>query len=135
MRIIDLSHKVYTGMPSIPSDKHVKTDIREISNIAKDGIERHQILMSCHSGTHMDAQIHMIEGGATIGSIPPDNFFGTAVKIDAPHGELEEIIPDDIKSASSKGFLLAWFEPGAVPGLDTHDVPRKIAKSPCKATV
>jgi kynurenine formamidase len=96
MNIIDLSYKIYTGMPSIPSDKHVKTDIKEISNIAKDGIERHQVLMSCHSGTHMDAPIHMLEGGSPVGAISPDNFFGRATKIVALKKEDEEISASDV---------------------------------------
>lgn len=81
MKIIDLSHRIYTGMPSIPLDEHVKTEVKKISDIDKDGLERHQILMSCHSGTHIDAPKHMLSEGVSLDKIPLDRFFGKAKKI------------------------------------------------------
>jgi arylformamidase len=38
--------------------------------------------MSAHTGTHMDAPLHFIEGGATIDQIPPDVFTGECAVID-----------------------------------------------------
>ena len=40
--------------------------------------------MSAHSGTHMDAPLHFIEGGRAIDQIPPDVFIGVCTVIDLP---------------------------------------------------
>ena len=40
--------------------------------------------MSAHSGTHMDAPLHFIEGGRAIDQIPPDVFIGVCTVIDSP---------------------------------------------------
>jgi arylformamidase len=39
-------------------------------------------LMSAHTGTHMDAPLHFIEGGATIDQISPDVFTGDCTVVD-----------------------------------------------------
>ncbi len=39
--------------------------------------------LSAHSGTHMDAPLHFIEGGKTIDQIPPDVFIGECVVAEA----------------------------------------------------
>ena len=97
MKLIDLTHAVYTGMPSIPSDKHVTTEIKEISNINNDGIERHQILMSCHSGTHIDSPIHMVKDGITLDKIPLEYLIGKSKKIKLKKEENEAIDLNEIK--------------------------------------
>ena len=42
-----------------------------------------RLSMSSHSGTHLDAPLHRIEGGDAIDSIPLDRLTGLALRVDA----------------------------------------------------
>jgi arylformamidase len=48
-----------------------------------------------HSGTHVDAPLHFIEGARDVCEMPLDSFFGPAIAIDAPKQPGEEIEPSD----------------------------------------
>lgn len=110
MKIIDLTREIYTGMPSIPSDKHVKTEIKEVSNINKDNIERHQILMSCHSGTHIDVPRHLIQNGKSLDEIPLKSFIGKARKliIDKKQIELDYVEYVKLNNLDFLIFQTGW---------------------------
>ncbi len=41
-----------------------------------------QLQMSGHAGTHVEAPLHAVEGGASIGDLPVDCFFGEAAILD-----------------------------------------------------
>jgi kynurenine formamidase len=41
-----------------------------------------QISMSGHAGTHVEAPLHAVEGGASIGELPVERFFGEAIVLD-----------------------------------------------------
>ncbi len=111
-RIIDISHTLYTGMPSIPSKNHVATEVKEISNIDRDGIERHQILMSCHTGTHMDAPIHMVSGGLSLDQIPLSHFSGTVKKFRVAKNSGEVVDVSDISGHDFSGLDFVILETG-----------------------
>jgi kynurenine formamidase len=52
-----------------------------------------------HSGTHVDAPLHFIEGGSDIGSMAPDLFCGPAVIVEAPKKEGEDVVVADFAEA------------------------------------
>lgn len=41
-----------------------------------------QIAMSGHAGTHVEAPLHAVAGGAAVGDLPVERFFGEAVLLD-----------------------------------------------------
>ena len=79
MKIIDLSHNLYQGMPHYPTDppisiikkKHLKTDNSIL----------HQISFGTHSGTHLDVPMHTIKRGKGLSDYGLEAFFGRAIKI------------------------------------------------------
>ncbi len=81
MERVDLTHTFTADMPVYPGDP--KSTLIQISSIAKDGFTDHLLTTPMHVGTHMDAPLHMIEGGKTIDAIELDRFFGPGVLLDA----------------------------------------------------
>lgn len=81
MRYIDLSHEFVDNMPVFPGDP--PTTLKQIASVAKEGYTDHQLTTVMHVGTHMDAPLHMIEGGKYMSEIPIDHFAGPGVLIDA----------------------------------------------------
>lgn len=80
MKIIDLTHTFTNDMPVYPGDP--KPSLEQAAFIEKDTFNDHKLTTVMHVGTHMDAPLHMIEGGKTMDKITPDKFIGKGVVID-----------------------------------------------------
>ena len=79
--LIDLTHIFTDNMPVYPGDDCSKL---YQSDFIKDcGVSDHTIKSGMHVGTHMDAPLHMVEGGALICEFPVDKFQNRGVLIDA----------------------------------------------------
>ena len=81
MKLIDLTHTFTCDMPVYPGDP--PAGLEPIATIAKDGFNDCCVRGGLHVGTHMDAPLHMIEGGAPLSDIPLRQFFGRGRLIDA----------------------------------------------------
>lgn len=80
-KLIDLTHSFVDNMPVYPGDPCAK--LYQSASIKKDGFSDHIIESGMHVGTHMDAPIHMVDGGLYISDIPLDHFQGRGVLINA----------------------------------------------------
>lgn len=80
MKYIDLSHTFVDNMPAFPGDP--ATMLKQKTSIAKEGYTDHQLTTMMHVGTHMDAPLHMIEGGKYMSEIPVEHFVGPGLLID-----------------------------------------------------
>jgi arylformamidase len=94
-RIIDitqplLSCAVYPGDPA-PSAARLRT-------IAADGCNLTALSLCVHNGTHADAPLHFVEGGAGIGELPLDIFYGKCVV-----KRWDDTIPDGCERLIIKG--------------------------------
>ncbi len=56
-----------------------------------DGYSLFAISAGTHTGTHIDAPLHMIPNGARLSDIPAERFFGRGVLIDARGKELVDV--------------------------------------------
>lgn len=81
MKLIDLTHTYTDNMPVYPGDP--SPSLKPAASIPKDGYTDHKLKTLMHVGTHMDAPLHMIEGGKTMDEIPLEMFFGPGVLLDA----------------------------------------------------
>ena len=81
MRYIDLTHTVADGMPVYPGDPPVR--LAPVAAIERDGYSNHEITTGMHAGTHIDAPLHMLAGGARISDMSVAAFFGRGRLIDA----------------------------------------------------
>ncbi len=81
MKYIDITHTFIDNMPVIPGDP--PTTLKQITTIEKNGYVDHALTTVMHVGTHMDAPLHMIEGGKYMDEMPVEHFAGPGVFINA----------------------------------------------------
>ncbi|MBN1265351.1 MAG: cyclase family protein [Anaerolineales bacterium] len=87
MRFIDISVSISPQLPVWPGDDTVV--VEQVSTIAE-GDESNVSRMACtvHTGTHLDAPRHFIEGGLTVDEIPIRRLIGRAYVIDLTEVDL-----------------------------------------------
>ena len=96
MPIFDVTVPVSNELPTWPSDPAVEiTDWRSLS--AGDGANVSMLNFGAHTGTHVDAPAHFIEGAPKVESLPLDALIGEATVIEVPqdmHAIDEEFIQE-----------------------------------------
>ncbi|MEY9953976.1 cyclase family protein [Leifsonia sp. EB34] len=80
MQVIDLSHPIHSGMTVFPGDPAVL--IEPAVTIAEAGVSVLSLELGSHTGTHIDAPSHTVEGGATIDAVDLGRLVGPARVID-----------------------------------------------------
>src|SRR5215208_7173981 len=77
--------------------KPEKTIVESIANGDPGNVSRW--LIGSHTGTHVDAPAHFVDGATTIESVPLDVLVGPAVVLDLTFVTSHEIRPEDLLSA------------------------------------
>ena len=83
MKIIDLSHTIYSGMAQYPEDPELPR-IKHVMTHEKNDILASALEISCHLGTHIDIPYHFLRGQPSLEKIPIEAFFGKGRVVDAP---------------------------------------------------
>ena len=86
LNFVELSHPWGLGVPNWPYFEDVK--IERLHYMAKSGVLSQRITTVMHSGTHMDAPAHVVEGTPFLHEIPLECFFGTGVVVSIPEEEM-----------------------------------------------
>jgi len=97
LQLLDLTHPWGHGAPSYPGQEDVRM-FRAVKH-AQHGVLAWKINTVMHTGTHMNAPLHMIQQGADMASIPPDCFFGNGVVLGIPKGSYETVTAKDLEAA------------------------------------
>jgi len=88
MRIYDISVNISEDMPVYPGDPAV--EVEEAAALARgDAANVSRLHFSAHTGTHLDAPAHFIEGAPQLWTIPLDTLIGPARVVH---------IPDDVRA-------------------------------------
>jgi len=94
MPIYDVTVPVSNELPTWPSDPGVEiTDHRSFA--AGDGVNVSMLNLGAHTGTHVDAPAHFIEGAGKVESLSLDALIGEALVIEVPdefHAIEEEFV-------------------------------------------
>ena len=78
---LDISAQVAAGMATFEGDPEVRIEL--VKSLARgDVCNLTRIEMGAHSGTHIDAPVHFVEGGASSEGIPLDAVLGPAWVVD-----------------------------------------------------
>ena len=94
MEWIDISVPLKTGMVHWPGDP--KVSIKRVRDAEKgDRNTLSEMCMGAHSGTHMDAPLHFVRGGAGIDRFPLDIAIGRAKVIEI--GDVESIKTEELE--------------------------------------
>jgi kynurenine formamidase len=83
MRIIDLSQPLYDDAPNCPAHPPVKIKVTSSHALnGPDAWHMEHLDIASHTGSHVDAPLHKIQGGRPIDGFPLDVFTGKARIVD-----------------------------------------------------
>lgn len=77
---VDLTHLLANGMPIYPGNP--TPSLMPFKTLPRDGVNLSKLTLGSHTGTHIDAPRHFIEGGESIDEIPPSRLIGSAFVAD-----------------------------------------------------
>ena len=98
LRLYELSHIWGHGVPSYPGQDDVKM-FRSVKH-AQHGVCAWKVNTSMHTGTHMNAPIHMIQRSKDLSEIAVERLFANGVVLDIPKTSYELITQADLNAAS-----------------------------------
>jgi arylformamidase len=97
---LDLTHTLENGMPVYPGDP--SPSFERYATIEKEGVNLTRLVLGSHTGTHIDAPKHFIQGGEGIDRIPPSSFVGEAFAIDVSYREVGSAVTrEDVERHSA----------------------------------
>ena len=97
MQLVELSHEWGHGAPSYPGQDDVKM-FRGVKH-AQHGVLAWKINTVMHTGTHMNAPLHLVQRASDLSQVPVDRFFGNGVVLSVPKKSWEVISAQDLASA------------------------------------
>jgi arylformamidase len=80
VKVVDLTQSMTNGMPVMEGITPPR--FRDLAEVAADGYAMSEYTFINHTGTHVDAPAHQIDGGATLDDIPLDRLVTEALTID-----------------------------------------------------
>ena len=103
MRLIDLSQPITDGGPNCPV--HPPISAKVVATHAQDNWHMEVISLATHTGSHLDAPLHKIDGGKSIDEIPLESFTGEAVLADLRDSGADRAIGAELLAARLGGDL------------------------------
>jgi arylformamidase len=76
----DLTHLIYPEMQTYPGEP--QPEFQPFFKLGRNKVNVTRLIMSSHTGTHVDAPKHFISNGDSVNEIPLDKFMGEAVTLD-----------------------------------------------------
>jgi arylformamidase len=121
MEIFDISVPIRPGMITYPGDPEVHVE-RVVSIEHGDVANLTRLDFGVHTGTHVDAPVHFIDGGAGADALPLEVFLGPCEVVDATAADDEvgpELVPTDVervlfKTRNSELWARESFDEGFV---------------------
>ena len=80
MKLIDISHTLSEATPVFPGD--YKTTLSKNTTLEKDYYNAYLLQSGLHTGTHIDAPMHLVDDTRTMDEFPLDCFCGNGVLLD-----------------------------------------------------
>lgn len=100
-RVLDLTQALTSDIPMYPGGKALEITLK--ADLRKDGYFMNSIAIGEHTGTHVDAPRHFIEGGWTVDAIPADRLVGPGVVLD-----FRASVKTDPDARLSRADIVAW---------------------------
>lgn len=121
----DLTQPFYEGMPH--SEVHPSPSFETVYDVEEDGLNVTQFTAVTHVGTHIDAPLHFVPGGATIDELPLETFAGEGVVVDVSRDEPTEVTveqfetaPGDVRPDDIVLVYTGWCRRYGEDGYDPH---------------
>lgn len=101
MKIIDLTHTISKEMPVYPGTERPRLEIA--NTYEKDGFKETLLTMFSHTGTHMDAPMHLFPDRTSLDALPVEQFVGKGLVVDCSDlTEGQRITMDYIENVKEK---------------------------------
>ncbi len=97
LRFVELSHPWGHGSPIFPGDPDLRIE-RGVTH-ARDGVLSQKFTANMHISTHLNAPIHLVQGGADVASLSIERFFGGGIVLDIPKGRWELVTAADLRAS------------------------------------
>lgn len=94
---VELSHEWGHYTPPTPGFRDIQ--VSRAATHAAHGVLTQRVVTAMHHGTHLNAPVHLAQGGAGAGELPLGTFFGPGVVLPVPKGEWEYVEPSDLEAA------------------------------------
>ncbi len=98
LELYELSHPWGHGAPAYPGFPDTRIE-RSVTH-ARHGVMTQRIKTVMHTGTHVNAPIHLVQQAPGIGTLPLGLFFGNGVVLDIPKQKWELVTVADLEAAS-----------------------------------
>lgn len=95
---VELSHEWGHYTPAYPGYRDI--EVRRVATHAMHGVLTQHVVTVMHNGTHVNAPLHLAQGGKGVGEVPLERFFGNGVVLSVPKGEWEYVEPSDLEAAA-----------------------------------
>ncbi|MGA7076835.1 MAG: cyclase family protein [Halobacteriota archaeon] len=96
-RIVDLSLPISADTATYPGDPGPRIEV--LSTIDTGGANLTRIVLSAHTGTHVDVPYHLVKDGESVDELPLEKFCGSALTYDLAHKALgSRICPGDLET-------------------------------------
>lgn len=69
MKIFDVSMAIHENMTVYKNRESKRPSVKRVRNFEEDGINESEITMNLHTGTHIDAPLHVFKDGSAVESI------------------------------------------------------------------
>lgn len=128
MRLVDLSHPVEAGMQVFPGDPAVGS--RLAASFPQDGFQVAELHLGTHSGTHVDAPLHTVDGGSPVDEIDLSRLVGPARIVHVPALREHDLIRwehvraqlEDLRAGTIVLFRTDWSRHFGTPLYLAHPV-------------
>ncbi len=123
MKVHDISMKVDQDIPVYKNKDEIRPKITVVSDFTTGSSYSSNISMNLHTGTHIDAPLHMIEGGATFDTIDITKLITDCTVFDFTEVK-DRITADDLKKKDIKpgSFILLKTRNSFFEGFDNNFV-------------
>lgn len=122
-RLYDISLPIYPGMPVYKNKEEKEPHIEVVQDFPASSARESRLHLDAHTGTHVDAPLHMIPGGDDFSRIRLEDLVGPCRLLDLTHiGESigkEDLVPFRIKKGE---FLLFKTRNSWSPSFDPNFV-------------
>lgn len=97
-KAVDLTQELANGMPVYPGDP--QPSFERAKTIPKNGVNISDLKLGSHTGTHVDAPLHFVQGGKSVDQLQVSELIGEAVVADLSFKKIGEgITTQDLKKA------------------------------------
>jgi len=112
MKLVDISHVINGNTPIYPGDS--ETSLSKVKNLENDDYNAYLLQTGLHTGTHIDAPMHLLNDIRTIADFSADRFIGAGVLLNVCGESIIKMKPEYEQSVIQNSIVLLY------TGFDKH---------------